>query len=85
VTQKVLIAGATGMLGGRIAYHLLEQPETELRSLVSPGSHSDSRKAGRISSLIERVAEVAHGDLTNRATLEHATKDVDVVILEMVR
>jgi uncharacterized protein YbjT (DUF2867 family) len=80
VTQKVLIAGATGMLGSRIAYYLLEQPETELRLLVRPGSLSDARKAGRISSLIERSAVVAHGDLTNRESLEHATKDVDVVI-----
>jgi nucleoside-diphosphate-sugar epimerase len=64
VTQKVLIAGATGMLGSRIAYYLLEQPETELRLLVRPGSLSDARKAGRISSLIERSAVVAHGDLT---------------------
>src|SRR5580704_10540007 len=59
---------------------LIEQPETELRLLVRPGSLSDARKAGRISSLIERSAIVAHGDLTNRESLEHATKDVDVVI-----
>ena len=78
--QKVLIAGATGTLGGRIAYHLLRQSDTELRLLIRPDSLSDLRKASRISSLIERGAVVAHGDLTNRASLENATKDIDVVI-----
>jgi uncharacterized protein YbjT (DUF2867 family) len=80
MTQRVLLAGATGRLGGRIAHHLLEEPDTELRLLVRPESLSDSRKARTISSLVERGAVVAHGGVTDRASLEKATKNVDVVI-----
>ena len=32
--QTVLLAGSTGMLGGRIAHHLLDAPATALRLLV---------------------------------------------------
>jgi uncharacterized protein YbjT (DUF2867 family) len=48
--------------------------------LVRPGSLSDSRKEKTVASLIERGAVLAHGDLTDRASLEKATKNIDVVI-----
>ncbi len=34
MTQTVLLAGATGMFGSRIAHHLLAQPDAHIRLLV---------------------------------------------------
>jgi nucleoside-diphosphate-sugar epimerase len=38
MSQTVLVAGATGMLGGRIAHHLLAEPDATVRLLVRPGA-----------------------------------------------
>ncbi|MFQ5945717.1 MAG: NAD(P)H-binding protein [Anaerolineae bacterium] len=69
--MRVLLAGATGMLGGMIARRLLEQGEG-LRILVRPGS--DHRV------LVDAGAEPVLGDLRDRRSLEVACTGVEAVI-----
>src|SRR5687767_6496314 len=69
--RMVLVAGATGSLGGRIAKGLLERGKP-VRVLARPTSDAAAlRKAG---------AEVAIGDLKDLPSLERACHGVDVVI-----
>ena len=74
MTQTILLAGATGMLGSRIAAHLLDQPEARLRLLVR------STADAKLKPLLDRGAEVLEGDLANRASLDRATQGVDVIV-----
>ena len=74
MTQTILLAGATGMLGSRIAAHLLDQPDARLRLLVRSASDN------RLKPLLDHGAEVLEGDLTNRASLDRATQGVDVIV-----
>lgn len=67
----ILVAGATGSLGGRIARGLLEEG-VAVRALVRPGSdHAFLRDAG---------VELAFGDLTQPATLDRACAGVRSVV-----
>jgi uncharacterized protein YbjT (DUF2867 family) len=67
----ILVAGGTGMLGGMIVDGLLDQGR-RVRALVrSPDSRA------RLSA---RGAETVMGDLKDRASLDRACADVDVVI-----
>ncbi|MBV8702068.1 MAG: NmrA family NAD(P)-binding protein [Acetobacteraceae bacterium] len=74
MADTVLLVGATGMLGSRIASHLLDQPEARVRLLV--------RDAGddRLKPLLARGAELIEGDLANPAALDRATQGVDVIV-----
>lgn len=80
----VLIAGATGMLGSRIAHHLNDDPGIrlggELRLLVRPGSLTDESKRSTIDALVADGSVVVDGDLNDPGSLVEATKGVDVVI-----
>ncbi len=67
----ILVAGATGQLGGRIARRLLANGE-QVRVLV--------RDASAWQPLQAAGAQIAIGDLKNRATLDAACAGVDVVI-----
>ena len=78
MTQTVLLAGATGMLGSQIARYLLDQPEARLRLLVRGGDAADKRKA--LDPLLTRGAEIIEGDLADRASLDRATQGVDVIV-----
>lgn len=77
MTQTVLLAGATGMLGSRIAHHLLDQPDARLRLLVRGEASS---KRATVGSLLARGAELAEGDLADHASLDRATQGVDVIV-----
>ena len=77
MTQTVLLAGATGMRGSRIARHLLDQPEAHLRLLVRGG---DAAKRAALNPLLARGAEIIEGDLADRASLDRATQGVDVIV-----
>ena len=76
--QTVLLAGATGMLGGQIARHLLDQPDARVRLLVR--SPEDAKKQAALSPLRDRGAEIVTGDLSDPASLERATRGVDVIV-----
>ncbi len=78
MTQTILLAGATGMLGSRIASHLLEQPETKVRLLVR--DLENSAKQDTVKPLLDRGAEVIQGDLADQDSLDRATKGVDVIV-----
>ena len=76
MTQTILLAGATGMLGSRIAHHLLQQPEARLRLLVrNLPARNDALHA-----LVVAGAELIEGDLTDRASLDRATQGIDVIV-----
>jgi uncharacterized protein YbjT (DUF2867 family) len=81
---NALVAGATGMLGSRIAHHLTRDPAVreggELRLLVRPGALADEDKRRTIDALIADGARVVEGDLADQESLVRATQDVDVVI-----
>lgn len=80
----VLIAGATGMLGSRIAHHLtIEAPFREggdHRLPVRPGALTDETKKGTVDELVADGAVVVEGDLFDQSSLVRATQGVDVVV-----
>ena len=79
-TTSVLVAGATGMLGGKIAGELLSLPRVDLRLLATPKSQQDPRKKAALDALAARGATIVDGDLTEPVSLAAATAGVDVVI-----
>lgn len=78
--QSVLVAGATGMLGGRVATHLADDPGVQLRLLVRPRTLSDPGTRARLEPLLRGGATTVSGDLADPASLERATRGVDVVV-----
>ncbi|MCB8877880.1 NmrA family NAD(P)-binding protein [Acidisoma silvae] len=74
MTQTVLLVGATGMLGGRIASHLANDDGARLRLLVRD---TTSKKLGK---LRDQNVEFVEGDLSDRGSLDRATTGVDVII-----
>lgn len=80
MTTTVLLAGATGMLGQRIAAHLLDQPDVAVRLLVRASARPDPAKAQTVDTLVARGAVVVAGDVTDPASLDAATAGADVVV-----
>ena len=78
MTQKILVAGATGMLGNRIAHHLSLHADARLRLLVR--GQPDARKRAQLEPLLARGAELAEGELSDTASLDRATRGIDVVV-----
>ncbi len=78
MTQTILLAGATGMLGSRIAGALLDQPDARLRLLVRGGDAAGKRAA--LDPLLARGAEIIEGDLADRASLDRATRGIEVIV-----
>ena len=74
MTQTILLIGATGMLGSRIAHHLFDQSGVRVRLLVRSPSGQASQ------SFLNRGAEIIEGDLGDAASLDRATQGVDVVV-----
>lgn len=75
MTQTVLLTGATGMLGNKIATALLGQPNAQVRLLVR-----DQSKRASIAPMLDRGAELIVGDLADAASLDRATQGVDVIV-----
>ncbi|GHF64986.1 uncharacterized protein YbjT (DUF2867 family) [Deinococcus metalli] len=78
MAQTVLLVGATGMLGGRIAHHLLLQPDTTVRLLVR-AADTPARLAA-LRPLRDQGAQLIVGDLADTASLDRATQEIDVII-----
>ena len=76
----VLIAGGTGMLGGLVAGHLLDQKGAQVRLLVRDSARTEGERASQLAKLVAKGAEVVMGDLADHESLAAATAGVDVVI-----
>jgi hypothetical protein len=78
--QTVLVAGATGMLGGRIAARLLDEPTARVRLLLRPGTLAHPVKGPAVQELVRRGARPVEGELSDGAALRTAVDGVDVVV-----
>jgi uncharacterized protein YbjT (DUF2867 family) len=78
--HTVLVAGATGMLGGRIAHHLLAQHGVTVRLLIRDTAAADAGKKEIVRALEAQGASVAIGDVGDRDSLLRASAGVDVVV-----
>ena len=76
MTQTVLLVGATGRLGSRIAHHLLRREGVDLRLLV----RAASAKRGELQPLLDAGAKSVEGDVKDASSLDRATRGVDVVV-----
>jgi uncharacterized protein YbjT (DUF2867 family) len=79
MTTMVLLAGGTGMLGTRIARHLLDGG-AQLRVLVRDAGRRDPKKRVLLDTLTDRGAQIVEGAMDSSATLLDATRDIDVVV-----
>ncbi len=68
--MRVLITGATGLLGGHLIKELQQRGE-DIRALVLPVENADK--------LVKQGVEIVRGDVTDASTLEPAVKDVELV------
>lgn len=68
--MKVLITGATGLLGGHLIKELQKRDE-EIRALVLPVENADK--------LEKQGVEVVRGDITDASTLGPAVQDVELI------
>src|SRR5438046_2713778 len=68
--MKVLITGATGLLGGHLIKEL-QQCNEEIRALVLPAENADN--------LLKHGIEVVRGDITDACSLEPAVKNAEVI------
>ncbi|WP_420593769.1 NmrA family NAD(P)-binding protein [Deinococcus sp.] len=78
MTQHILLVGATGMFGSRIAHFLLQQPDVHVRLMIRAAESGDKQDAVR--AFVEAGAEVVEGDLTDQASLDRATHGIDTII-----
>jgi uncharacterized protein YbjT (DUF2867 family) len=76
MTDTILLAGATGMFGSRIAHHLLARPDARVRLLV----RNITGKRDKLQLLAKGGAEMIEGDLADAASLDRATRGVDVIV-----
>ncbi len=68
--MRVLITGATGLLGGHLIKELRERGEA-IRALVLPGENTER--------LVEQGVEVVRGDITDANTLGAAVKEIELL------
>src|SRR5437764_14800406 len=68
--MKVLVSGATGLLGSHLLQALQERGE-HIRALVLPAENAEK--------LIAQGVEVVRGDVTDAGTLAPAVKDIDII------
>jgi nucleoside-diphosphate-sugar epimerase len=68
--MRVLITGATGLLGGHLIKELQQRGE-DIRALVLPVENAEK--------LEKQGVEVVRGDITDAGTLEPAVQDVELI------
>src|SRR5260370_34604727 len=68
--MKVLITGATGLLGGHLIRELRERGQ-DVRSVVLPVENTQR--------LVEQGVEVVRGDVTDASTLGSAVKESELI------
>ncbi|MGH2498005.1 MAG: NAD-dependent epimerase/dehydratase family protein [Ktedonobacteraceae bacterium] len=68
--MKVLLTGATGLLGGHLLQELQQRGE-QIRALVLPVENAER--------LVAQGIEVARGDVTDASTLAPAVSGVDII------
>jgi nucleoside-diphosphate-sugar epimerase len=68
--MKVLVTGATGLLGGHLLQELQQRGE-HIRALVLPVENAEK--------LIAQGVDVVRGDVTDASTLAPAVKDIDII------
>jgi nucleoside-diphosphate-sugar epimerase len=68
--MRVLITGATGLLGGHLIKEL-QQREEEIRALVLPVENADN--------LLKQGIEVVRGDITDASALDAVVQNIDLV------
>jgi len=73
--QRALVTGGAGLIGSHVA-DLLVREGWRVRILdnLEPNTHRRGKPAW-----INRDAEFVHGDLRDRATIENALSDIDIV------
>ncbi|RVW04086.1 NAD-dependent epimerase/dehydratase family protein [Rhodococcus xishaensis] len=76
--MKILVTGASGFLGGRLARRLADDGDWDVSILVRPTSRLVD--LGDLSGM-----RILYGDLTDSASLEAATLGVDVVVHSAAR
>lgn len=79
-TQTTLLVGATGMLGSRIARHLLDGANTRVRLMLRAGATDDAKNKDVLKPLLDAGSQVVEGDLADRASLDRATEGIDVIV-----
>jgi uncharacterized protein YbjT (DUF2867 family) len=75
----VLIAGITGELGQKIAKAILEKGVMNVKGLVR-STHSHDKKQQQLDDLKAQGVVFVEGDLSNKASLSEACKDVEVIV-----
>jgi nucleoside-diphosphate-sugar epimerase len=78
--QTVLIAGATGNMGSKIATALAQKEGVKLRALVRSQTGRDERQQQQLAHLQALGIELVEGDLNDFASLERACSGVDTVL-----
>jgi uncharacterized protein YbjT (DUF2867 family) len=76
--QQIVLAGATGNLGGRVAREL-RQRGAFVRAIVRPGT-----SATRLASLREQGIEIVEADLHSRADVVSACKSASCVVSSLL-
>lgn len=79
-TTTVLLAGGTGMLGGKIARALLAKGEAVELRLLTHRAPGDAKADAAIAALTSKGAAVVDGDLLDPNSLDAATRGVNVVV-----
>src|SRR6266704_1080270 len=69
--MRVLITGATGLIGGHLITKLQQHGE-RIRALVLPVENADK--------LVAQGVEVVRGDITDASTLGPAVKNIDIIL-----
>lgn len=78
-SADVLVVGATGTLGSRIATHLIADGAA-VRLLTRPATQIDPARAATLAPLIAAGATMVEGDLADVDSLAKATAGIDVVV-----